>query len=55
MARDSGMTGPQQAANPFADGCAWIDGQYLPVGEARIPILDTGFVRSDLTDRKSVV
>jgi branched-subunit amino acid aminotransferase/4-amino-4-deoxychorismate lyase len=36
-------------SNPFAAGCAWIDGQYVPIGEARIPILDTGFVRSDLT------
>jgi branched-subunit amino acid aminotransferase/4-amino-4-deoxychorismate lyase len=44
------MTGQDaQAANPFAAGCAWIDGQYLPVAEARIPILDTGFVRSDLS------
>jgi branched-chain amino acid aminotransferase len=30
-------------------GCAWIEGSYVPVAEARIPILDTGFVRSDLT------
>jgi len=35
--------------NPFAEGCAWIEGDYLPIAEARIPILDTGFVRSDLT------
>ena len=35
--------------NPFSDGCAWIEGEYVPIGEARIPILDTGFVRSDLT------
>ena len=33
----------------FADGCAWIEGEYVPIGEARIPILDAGFVRSDLT------
>ncbi len=33
----------------FADGCAWIDGEYVPVNEARIPILDTGFTRSDVT------
>jgi branched-subunit amino acid aminotransferase/4-amino-4-deoxychorismate lyase len=33
----------------FSAGCAWIEGEYLPIGEARIPILDTGFVRSDLT------
>lgn len=30
-------------------GCAWIEGSYVPIAEARIPILDTGFVRSDLT------
>lgn len=33
----------------FAAGCAWIEGEYVPIGEARVPILDTGFVRSDLT------
>jgi branched-subunit amino acid aminotransferase/4-amino-4-deoxychorismate lyase len=37
------------AENPFAAGCAWIDGSYVPIGEARIPILDSGFARSDLT------
>jgi branched-chain amino acid aminotransferase len=35
--------------SPFAAGCAWIEGEYVPVSQARIPILDTGFVRSDLT------
>lgn len=35
--------------NPYAAGCAWIEGEYVPIGEARIPILDVGFVRSDLT------
>lgn len=35
--------------NRFADGCAWIEGEYVPIGEARIPILDTGFTRSDVT------
>lgn len=30
-------------------GCAWIEGEFVPIAEARIPILDTGFVRSDLT------
>jgi branched-chain amino acid aminotransferase len=33
----------------FEAGCAWIEGEYVPIAEARIPILDTGFVRSDLT------
>ncbi len=38
-----------EKGNPFASGCAWIEGEYVPIGEARIPILDAGFVRSDLT------
>ena len=33
----------------FKDGCAWIDGEYVPIKDARIPLLDTGFTRSDLT------
>lgn len=37
------------ADDRFAAGCAWIEGEYVPIGEARVPILDTGFVRSDLT------
>ena len=36
-------------ANPFADGAAFIEGQYVPIGEARIPVLDWGFTRSDVT------
>jgi branched-chain amino acid aminotransferase len=35
--------------NPYADGCAYIEGEYYPIAEARIPILDTGFTRSDVT------
>ncbi len=35
--------------NPFAGGCAWIEGEYVPIQEARIPILDMGFLRSDVT------
>jgi branched-chain amino acid aminotransferase len=31
------------------DGVAFVEGAYLPVAEARIPILDRGFVRSDAT------
>jgi branched-chain amino acid aminotransferase len=30
-------------------GYAYIDGEYVPLAEARIPILDRGFVRSDAT------
>lgn len=36
-------------ADPFADGCAFIDGEYVPIAEACIPIMDTGFLRSDVT------
>lgn len=35
--------------NPLADGIACVDGEYLPVYEARIPLLDQGFLKSDLT------
>lgn len=32
-----------------AEGIAWIDGEFVPLSQARIPILDRGFVRSDAT------
>jgi branched-chain amino acid aminotransferase len=35
--------------NPFEKGCAWIEGHYMPIAEARIPIVDAGFSRSDVT------
>ena len=35
--------------NPFADGVAFADGDYMPVAEARIPISDWGFLHSDVT------
>lgn len=35
--------------NPFSQGVAWIDGELVPLHEARIPILDQGFLRGDLT------
>jgi branched-chain amino acid aminotransferase len=34
---------------PYAEGAAFIDGQYVPIAEARIPLLDWGFTRSDVT------
>jgi len=37
------------AAPDFSEGAAWIDGEFVPVGEARIPLLDRGFTRSDAT------
>ena len=33
----------------LAAGAALIDGEVVPIDEARIPITDTGFARSDLT------
>jgi branched-chain amino acid aminotransferase len=33
----------------FSAGVAFIDGQYVPLQDARIPITDRGFVRSDAT------
>ncbi len=36
------------AATP-ADGYAYLEGGYVPIGEARIPLLDAGLARSDAT------
>jgi branched-subunit amino acid aminotransferase/4-amino-4-deoxychorismate lyase len=33
----------------MAGGCAWVGSEYVPIAEARIPILDAGFLWSDLT------
>lgn len=33
----------------LAAGAAWIQGEIVPIAEARIPLTDTGFTRSDLT------
>ena len=33
----------------FKQGCAWIEGKYVPVAEARISIFDWGFLHSDAT------
>jgi len=38
------MAGP-----PWPAGAAWIDGQYRPVGDAKISVLDLGVTRSDCT------
>jgi branched-chain amino acid aminotransferase len=37
------------SASPFAAGAALIDGMVVPINEARIPITDMGFARSDVT------
>ena len=33
----------------YPDGAAFIEGEVVPIAEARIPILDWGFLRSDCT------
>ena len=38
-----------RTVNSFSNGAAFIDGEYLPISEARIPITDWGFLRSDAT------
>jgi branched-subunit amino acid aminotransferase/4-amino-4-deoxychorismate lyase len=39
----------QASPNPLAHGVAYVDGAYVPVNEARIPLLDQGFMKGDLT------
>ncbi len=33
--------------NPFSDGAGYVNGEFVPVKEACIPITDLGFIRSD--------
>ena len=36
-------------AGALPDGAAYIDGAFVPIAEAKIPVLDWGFLRSDCT------
>ena len=36
-------------SEPMPRGIAWMDGRYVPMEEAVIPVLDWGFLRSDAT------
>jgi branched-chain amino acid aminotransferase len=38
-----------ESPSPFAAGAAYIDGRYMPIGDAAIPITDWGYRRSDVT------
>ena len=38
-----------QDPRKYPDGVAFLDGQYLPMSEARISVLDWGFLHSDAT------
>lgn len=33
----------------FREGCAWINGEFVPAREAKVSIFDSGFTRSDVT------
>lgn len=37
------------AAGQWPQGAAWVDGRFVPIEQAAIPITDWGFVRSDVT------
>lgn len=45
----SASTPTAAGVDRYAAGCAWIEGELVPIGQARIPITDTGFTRSDCT------
>jgi len=35
--------------SPWARGTAFVDGVYVPLDQAKISILDSGFLHSDVT------
>lgn len=39
---------PNETATPASAGIAWMDGRYMPVGEAKIGVLDWGLIHSDI-------
>ena len=41
--------GTTDERDAYAGGAAFVDGRFVPVAEARVPILDWGFLRSDAT------
>jgi branched-subunit amino acid aminotransferase/4-amino-4-deoxychorismate lyase len=43
------LTTLEASDSPFAKGIAWVEGELVPLHEARIPLLDQGFLHSDLT------
>src|SRR5215203_2271256 len=45
----SGRNVAAEDRDTYANGAAFVDGQFVPIAEARVPILDWGFLRSDAT------
>lgn len=39
----------EENAGSFSEGAAYVDGRFVPLRQARVPILDWGFLRSDAT------
>lgn len=39
----------ESSGNRFANGIAWVQGELTPLHEARIPLIDQGFLHGDLT------
>ncbi len=39
----------EKRSNEYSVGAAFVDGEYCPIDEARIPLKDLGFIRSDAT------
>jgi branched-subunit amino acid aminotransferase/4-amino-4-deoxychorismate lyase len=39
----------ERSSNPFAEGIAFVEGEFVKPREARIPLLDEGFMHGDLT------
>ena len=46
---DARQASLSSSKNPFAQGIAWVGGKFVPLSEAMIPLLDQGFMHSDLT------
>lgn len=46
---ESRLAALRASTSPFAAGIAYVEGAFVPVAEARIPLLDQGFLHSDLT------
>lgn len=39
----------QKSDNPYSQGIAWVNNELIPLAKARIPLMDQGFLHSDLT------
>lgn len=43
------MTTPSSSNSQWPEGAAYVDGRYMPIADAAIPITDWGYRRSDVT------